>query len=295
MPNLSGYDVYLRKVIEKGQVVFPEAFCLTEQERLEKLAADPNSKIESVERLKASNRGKFFGQYLNDPLDDALLEFKREWFQQFNIQAGSQIAGEFPVAPVLISIDPAFRMRQSNDDSGIVVSKTLSDNNVYIIEAKGIKVNPQMLVDEVFRLVDKYVHVEKVLLETVTSQIMLMDLLQAEMRRRGKFFVIQEVKPDTNETKVARIRGLIPHYSNRRIFHAPGMYSLEEQLMEFPKGMHDDIIDALAYQVKFWKPFNVTEASRDFPEGTYGYMKQNHMHKPIILGGLFNDFKKKRT
>lgn len=288
---LSGYDVLIRKVVEKGKVTFPEAFCITEQERID--ALEKGFKVESIERLKSSTKNKFYGQFLNDPMDDSLLEFKREWFQQFTIQPGTQIANEFPMAPVIISIDPAFRMRQSNDDSGIIVTKTLSDNNVYIVEAKGIKVNPLMLVEEVFRLVDKYVHVDKVLLETVTSQIMLMDLLQAEMRKRGKFFVIQEVKPDTNETKAARIRGLIPHYSNRRIFHAPGLYSLEEQLIEFPRGQHDDIIDALAYQVKFWKPFNISEKHKDFPEGSYGYWR-NKIHKPVRLGNLFNDFKRPR-
>lgn len=290
--SLSGWDVLIRKVVEHGQVIFPEAFCLTEQERLEKESQGIH--LESIERLKSSNRSKFFGQYLNDPMDDAMLEFKREWFQQFNIQPGSPLASEFPIAPVLISIDPAFRMKQTNDDSGIVVTKTLSDNNVYVLEAKGIKVNPKMLVDEVFKLVDKYQFVDKVLLETVTSQIMLMDLIQDEMRKRGKFFVIQEVKPDSNETKAARIRSLIPHYSNRRIFHSSGMYALEEQLMEFPKGMHDDIIDALSYQVKYWRPFNFSESHKDYPHGSFGWWKSK-TSKPLILGGLFNDFKNKRT
>lgn len=286
---LPGYDILIRKIIEDGKITFPEAFCITEVERIE--ALDKGIKLESVERLKNSTKGKFYGQYLNDPMDDALLEFKREWFQPFSIQPGSQLANEFPIAPVLISLDPAFRMRQSNDDSGIVVTKTLSDNNVYVIEAKGIKVNPQMLIEEIFRLVDKYVHVDKVLIETVTSQIMLMDLLQAEMRKRGKFFIVQEVKPDTNETKVARIRGLIPHYSNRRVFHAPGLYSLEEQLMEFPRGQHDDIIDALSYQVKFWRPFNIAEQHKDFPEGSYGWWKRKATTKPTVLGKLFKDLR----
>jgi hypothetical protein len=36
------------------------------------------------------------------------------------------------------------------------------------------------------------------------------------------------------------------------------LVALEEQLIEFPKGAHDDIIDAMAYQVKYWKaPFEV--------------------------------------
>jgi len=286
---LPGYDILIRKVIEKGQVIFPEAFCLTEAERVQ--AAEEGKKLESIERLKSSTKGKFFGQYLNDPMDDALLEFKRDWFQKFNIQPGTLLANEFPLAPVMISLDPAFRLRQSNDDSGIVVTKTLSDNNVYILEAKGLKLNPQMLVEEIFRLVDKYVLVDKVLVETVTSQIMLMDLMQAEMRRRGKFFVVQEVKPDTNETKVARIRGLIPHYSNRRIFHAPGMFQLEEQLMEFPRGAHDDIIDALSYQVKFWRPFSFTEKNKDYPEGSMGWWKKKAEKKPTVIGKLFRDIR----
>ncbi len=285
---LSGFDCLIRKAVEGGKPIFPEAICLTEADRL----ANLDKKLESIERLKSSNGGKFWSQYLNDPMDDSLLEFKREWFQKYTLQPGSQLANEFPVAPVLISIDPAFRMRQSNDDSGIVVTKTLSDNNVYIVEAKGIKANPQMLIDEIFRLVDKYQIVDKILLETVTAQIMLLDLLNAEMRKRGKFFVIQEVKPDSNETKAARIRGLIPHYSNRRIYHTGSMYALEEQLLEFPKGAHDDIIDALAYQVKFWRPFNLADAKiGDAAYGTMGWWKKKTNSRPTVIGKLFRDIR----
>lgn len=285
---LSGYDCLIRKAVEGGAPIFPEAICLTEQERL----ANLDKKLESIERLKSSNGGKFWSQYLNDPMDDSLLEFKREWFQKFSLVPGSQLANEFPVAPVLISIDPAFRMRQSNDDSGIVVTKTLSDNNVYVLEAKGIKANPQMLIEEIFRLVDKYQFVDKILLETVTAQIMLLDLLNSEMRKRGKFFVIQEVKPDSNETKAARIRGLIPHYSNRRVYHTGTMYALEEQLLEFPKGAHDDIIDALSYQVKFWRPFNLADAKiGDAPYGSMGWWKKKTGTRPTVIGKLFKDIR----
>ena len=145
---LPGYDVLIRKVVEHGVPIFPEAICITEAERI--AGAERGLKQESLERLKSSNQSKFYGQYLNDPMDDSLLEFKRDWFQKFDLVPGTQLANEFPVAPVLISIDPAFRMRQSNDDSGIVVTKTLSDNNsdTTFIEAKGIKANPQMLVEK---------------------------------------------------------------------------------------------------------------------------------------------------
>lgn len=287
---LGGYDVYLRKVIEEGKPIFPAAIVLTEQERLERLRANPKDRaIESIERLKKTNQAKFFGQYLNDPLDEANLEFKRDWMQKFD--PTPELMSKLSTIPVLISVDPAFKLHQYNDDTGIVITKVSPDNLVYILEAKGIKANPQMLVEEIFRLVENYINVNKVLIETVTSQIMLMDLLQAEMKRRNKFFVIEEVKPFNNESKPTHIRSLIPHYSNRRIFHAPHLYQLEEQLMAFPKAPHDDIIDALAYQVKYWHPIEQGKTSMNAPEGSYDWWNRK-TNKPLRMGSLFRDFER---
>lgn len=285
---LSGFDVYLRKVVENGKVIFPEAFCLTEEERVAALAK--GVKLESIERLKKTNRAKFYGQYLNDPLDEETLEFKREWFQTF--VPSPELSSKLAQVPALISVDPAFRLKQHADFTGLVVSKVLSDNNVYILEAKGIKATPKMLVDEIFNLVTQFGSVYKVLVETVTSQIMLMDLLQDEMKRRNIFFVIEEVKPDSNEVKAVRIRNLIPHYANRRIFHAPHLVALEEQLIEFPKGAHDDMIDAEAYQVKYWRAPFESIPKQEAPHGSYEWWHKKIVKRPNVMGKLFNDFRR---
>jgi phage terminase large subunit-like protein len=285
---LNGFDVYIRKVVENGNVIFPEAFCGTEEERV--AALEKGIKLESIERLKKTNRAKFYGQYLNDPLDEEMLEFKRDWFQPFT--PSPELSAKLQQVPALISVDPAFRLKQHADFTGITVSKVLMDNNVYILEAKGIKVTPKGLVDEIFHIVKAYGSVYKVLVETVTSQIMLMDLLNDEMRKRNVFFIIEEVKPDSNEVKAVRIRNLIPHYANRRIFHAPHLVALEEQLIEFPKGAHDDIIDSLAYQVKYWKaPFEV-RPPQDIPEGSYAWWRKKIQKQPRVMGKLFNDFRR---
>lgn len=288
---IGGYDIYLRKVVEDGKTIFPAAFVVTEAERQARLAKDPKDRVvESIERLKKTNAAKFFSQYLNDPLDEANLEFKREWMQKFD--PTPDLMAKLSPLPVLISIDPAFRLHQHSDYTGIVVTKVDENNNVYILEAKGIRVNPQMLVEEIFRIVNTYGNVYKLLVETVTSQIMLMDLLQNEMRRRGQFFVLEEVKPLNNESKPTHIRSLIPHYSNRRIFHAPNLFMLEDQLISFPKGSHDDVIDALAYQVKYWHPLNKAKAAIAMKEGSYEWWRQR-VQKPQRMGGnLFNDFRR---
>jgi predicted phage terminase large subunit-like protein len=285
---LNGFDVYIRKVVENGQVIFPEAFCLTEEERI--TALEKGLKLESIERLKKTNRAKFYGQYLNDPLDEEMLEFKRDWFQPFS--PSPELSSKLAQIPALISVDPAFRLKQHADFTGMVVTKTLPDNNVYVLEAKGIKVTPKGLVDEIFNLVKQFGNVYKVLVETVTSQIMLMDLLQDEMQKRNVYFLIEEVKPDSNEVKAVRIRNLIPHYANRRIFHAPHLVALEEQLIEFPKGAHDDIIDAMAYQVKYWRaPFELVP-QQQAPEGSYAWWHKKIAKRPNVMGKLFNDFRR---
>jgi hypothetical protein len=289
---LPGFDVYIRKVIENGQPIFPEAFCMTEAEREAIVAKNPAAKIESIERLKQTNREKFYGQYLNDPLDEEMLEFKRDWFHQYT--PSPELSQQLATVPALISIDPAFRLKQHADFTGIAVTKVLPDNNVYILEAKGIKVTPKGLVDEIFQLVKLYGGPGcKVLVETVTSQLMLMDLLGDEMRKRNEFFLIEEVKPDNNETKALRIRGLLPHYANGRIFHAPHLVSLEEQLIEFPKGAHDDIIDALAYQVKFWKAPSTSQPAQQIPHNSWAYWKSKIPQGNRLGGNLFNDFRRR--
>ncbi len=207
---------------------------------------------------------EYAGQYLNDPVDDDIIEFKREWITRFD--RTPDLAAKLRKGSVTISVDPAFRLKQTNDFSGIVVSNRTEDGLVYLLEAKQIKVNPSALVEEICRLADIY-RPRKVLVESVAAQLLLLNLLQNKMRETGKFFVLEEVKPNTTETKAMRIRGLIRYYANGQILHAPGLADLESQLLEFPRGIHDDIIDALAYLQYDWKSFAPKKERKE--EGAY--------------------------
>ena len=83
------------------------------------------------------------------------------------------------------------------------------------------------------------------------------------MLKRGQYFTIDEVRGSTKESKAARIRGLLPYYANNRILHRPGLGDLEAELIQFPRSKHDDIIDALAYQILYWKGV-LTGANKKF-------------------------------
>lgn len=50
----------------------------------------------------------------------------------------------------------------------------------------------------------------------------------------------------TSISKETRILGLVPRFEWGRITVAPGMRDFEDEYAHFPRGAHDDILDALA-------------------------------------------------
>jgi predicted phage terminase large subunit-like protein len=141
------------------------------------------------------------------------------------------------------------------------VTKTTEDNYVYILEALALKVTPDKLIDKIFELATIY-EVSTVKIETVQAQILLADLVKKRAFKENSKFILEEYHPGTKETKAARIRGLIPHYANGRILHAPGLGDLEQQLTQFPRGKHDDMIDALSAQVGDWSGIKIYEEDK---------------------------------
>lgn len=277
------YDVYIRKAVENNKTIFSD-IVLTDQEKEE--SAKNGKDVESIETLKRVMSPLFFsGQIMNDPLADELIEFKRDWILKFERTA--ELMRMLADCPSVISVDPAFRLNQTNDFSGLVVTKRGKDGLIYVMEAKQLKVNPSQLIEEIFRLVATY-KPRKVLVETVAAQIMLLDLLRNKMRERGVFFTIEETRTSTVETKTMRIRGLIPFYANGQILHAQGLNDLEGQLLEFPRGTHDDIIDALSAHQYDWKVTRVEVAKTQEKPFTWNWWNK----RPVMGKGRPTDLKK---
>lgn len=273
----------MRKVLENGKPIFPSEFCLTDLET-EQPGWEHKKSVESLKRQL--DNWLFSGQYLNDPIDVDTVEFKPHWFKPFMMDEA--LGHKLSRSAALMSVDPAFRLKQTNDNSGICITKTSDENFVYVLEAMKKKLNPKDLVDEIFRLYDIY-KPYKVLVETVSAQIVLIPLLQSEMQKRNVYFQIEEVRPSTDQTKAARIRGLVPRYANGQIFHAPHLKDLEQELLEFPRGTHDDIIDSLSYQVPFWRGVTNNPHHDEAPYMSMNWWKKRIPSGQTRIGGMFAD------
>ena len=76
--------------------------------------------------------------------------------------------------------------------------------------------------------------------------------IEEQQRVRGVYFAVEELKGSRIQ-KTARIKGLEPLVQARKILLGPTMHHLRQEFVSFPHGKHDDLIDALAYQLQYWR------------------------------------------
>lgn len=277
------HKAFVRAALDAGgQVIFPNMVC--------KDRTDPEWEMKICLEAQKEILGpyEYSCQFLNNPIDEESVEFKSHWMQQYNLTPSEQI--ELEMAPGIMSIDPAVTLKQSNDPVGIVVVKFIK-GRVYIVEAFQKHLDPDGLVKEVFRL-RKLFNVKKVLLETVAAQLVFMTVFKREMIDRKDFFTIDEVNGGTKESKAAKIRGLLPYYANGMVYHRPGLSDLEDQLTQFPRNTHDDVIDALAQSIPYWSFNKEAEAARNnAPHGSLNWWKkQRGSGTEDRFTKLFSDF-----
>lgn len=281
------FDAYIRAVTEKGRLLFPEDFCL------EHIAPDDADKKSLAEIQSVLGPYLFAGNYYNNPVSDDLVEFKADWFHEYKFE---EVKDKLKTAKCIISVDPATKIKQTNDPSGIIVTKVDQDGYIYVLEAKAKKLLPNQLCDEIFNLVDIY-NPDVVTFEMVSSEILWEPLFMQEMKMRGKHFRFEKHEPGTGDSKGTKIRKLIPYYARGQVYHRPGLTELEKQLREFPRNMNDDLIDALQSQISYWKGTTVvkTEKLTKYSQAWWDELRsRNSPTAGTAEAKLFEEYKTKR-
>lgn len=193
--------------------------------------------VPELENIRAQIWPYFFeSQYQQEPVNIWGGDFRTEMFHNYDtIPAWLRI---------YTFIDPAISQKQEADYTAIATIGIDQGNNVYVLDMFQERVLPDRLMDEIFRIVQQW-NPLKVWIEVVAYQKMLAFELRNQMRIRNRFFTLEEVTPQGE--KEARIRTILqPRYGNHMVLHDRSMQELELELLKFPNGKHDDMIDALA-------------------------------------------------
>jgi predicted phage terminase large subunit-like protein len=223
------WDVFYQKaILDDGSPFFPEKL--------------PLVALETIRRTQGSYM--FANQYMNQIIPEDEMRFKREWFRYYN---------EIPERKdTVIFIDPAIGQEDHHDFTGIVVVHGDCEKRWFVEIAKRLKLTPTQTVDIIFQLCEEF-KPRLIGVEDVAYQKALIYLLNEEMEIRRKdgrltnMLPVVGVKPPTDKTKEMKILSvLVPRMEYGRILFNQGLHDLEHELLTFPRGSHDDVLDALA-------------------------------------------------
>jgi len=203
--------------------------------------------LEFIEETKeAIGPYEFSSLYQQTPVTDEARELRHEWIQRRTDEDIKHLT-----LNAYATIDTAMTKKTSSDATGIVVNFVDRDNNWHI-KSYEYRVAPDELIALLFKLAIDY-KLQSIGIEKTAFLYGLKPAIEQEMAKRNVFFNIIELEHN-QVNKETRIRGLIPRYSAGKIYHLGDNRELEEQMAAFPKGRHDDVLDALAYQLQVAKP-----------------------------------------
>ena len=229
----SSYEVMKERAFE-GNVttgegctsLWPQKYTLTEFQKL----------------LREQGWSHFSAQYLNDPVPEEDAVFKKSWFTYYEDDLKGRLLNKFML------IDPALSKDKSADYTAMIVIGIDPEGYIFILDIVRARLDPSEIIDAIVRLVSLW-NIVDVGIEMVAFQKSIAYSLRQDSRFIRRPFHISELKPQ-ERSKTERIKGLQPLYEQGKIIHKklhPNTIYLEDELVRFPSGTHDDMIDALSY------------------------------------------------
>lgn len=213
--------VYAKAVNEDGSLFFPERLS--------------HEFLENQKRKLGSY--VYSNQYLNEIVPDDAKVFRKEWLRYFSYLPDVKNTYAF--------IDPAISLDEGADFTAVVVVDTDREGQWYLKYAKRYKINPTEIVSLCFQIQETF-KCQIIGIEDVAYQKALLYMLHEEMKRRNKILPVHGIHPGTQQTKEQRILGLVPRFEWGRILLNQGLHDFEIEYHQFPRGRHDDLLDALS-------------------------------------------------
>jgi predicted phage terminase large subunit-like protein len=251
---LSCYD-------ENGEPVWPERF--------------PKHRLEAIR--KKMGDAVFSCNYLNDPIDPSVTEFRSKQLVRYSI-AGTQQYPKYILSNgkkyfrqqmfLSTTVDLAGWRGKKGDKNAIIVhGRTADDMNLVLYSWKK-RCPPDELLDQILWTYNEFRY-GVIGVEEVAYQQCLSYLLEKMIIDKGMALTHRPVRPHGEKTE-ARVRSMQPLVRSGQIAVAENDTLFLEEFTRFPKG-EDHLLACWSYQPQIWqKPFADdmdelnTEMERDY-------------------------------
>ena len=156
---------------------------------------------------------------------------------------GDIVVAECEYAHTLISVDPAVSTKSSSDYTAITVISRCIHGNVYVRHAEQVKYVSAQLKSRVDELIEMF-SAGLVLVETNQGGDLWKDVFDGI---KCKLRTIHQ-----KENKNLRAVRVLDYYRKKQVFHTRHFDSLEEQMYQFPKVPHDDLVDSVGSGIHYF-------------------------------------------
>jgi hypothetical protein len=162
--------------------------------------------------------------------------------------------GPLPAVRQLLSIDGAVTTKKSSDFTGLSVvgwvpAAGLDPARCVVRHAERVKLQGAALRERVFQLLDSFPEVGAVLVETNQGGDMWREILHG--------LPVRLLTVHNSEPKLVRAGRLLNLYQMvpPRVVHEKRLLDLEDEMVAFPKGLNDDLVDSVGNGVlRFLRP-----------------------------------------
>ena len=231
----------------------------------------PKSRIMEIKREFESvgNLNGFYQEYMNIAQSPDNAPFKPEWmqlhhydFERINGQncLVREVGDERKVKPVEVyaGVDPASSLSATADFFVIATIAVDSDNNKYVVDLFRDRISPAEQPGKIIELYKKFrpkrMNIETTgyqeALRTAVRELMLEDNLYIPGLERG-------VKPRTRKSE--RLLSLVPMFAKKSFYWRPEDLVGQQEFLSYPRGKHDDVMDAIWTALERHKPCRIGE------------------------------------
>jgi predicted phage terminase large subunit-like protein len=146
---------------------------------------------------------------------------------------------------IFLGVDPASSVSQNADFSVIMPVAVDKDRNFYVLPYFRKRVSPMDLASAIIRYHDSYKPF-RVTIESVGYQ----EMLRSYLRSIPDLYIPGlETKVQPRTSKSSRLETLHPYFYQGKVYLNKDQQALPDEMISYPRGSHDDTLDALYYAV----------------------------------------------
>jgi predicted phage terminase large subunit-like protein len=163
---------------------------------------------------------------------------------------------------VMLSVDPAVTVKESSDFTGLaVVGYAKSTGKTYVLHVEEVKLGGNDLRNRAAKLLEMYPAITLIYAEVNQGGDLVKDLFSS--------LPIKVKTVNQSVKKEIRAGTALAEYEKGKVIHERPFPALEKQMIAFPNGKHDDMIDAVGSGVIYFSKVGESTGGVRVSSGTY--------------------------